>query len=643
MEQSDCYYLGFDLGTQQLKCVLTDNSLAVRHVVAINYDVALPMFRTSGGVRINGAEITAPVLMWIKALELALDDLKNSNFDLSKVLALSGAAQQHGSVYWKSGAEQALANLNSNFSLAEQLKDCFATSDSPVWMDHSTQEECKELEAAVGGALSLAKLTGSAAHLRFTGPQLLKKCRKETAIYNETEASNPLFAQWPIEYERASIKQEECFAERVNRVHLIRAYAIISLKYLTDQCNLVYKEIRNNFVLMISHVMSFQRISLVSSFLCTLFLGRYAPIDFSDGSGMNLLNLKTHMWAPECLKVVCLKKQVRKCMKWIADISCRLKQKAWSMRSFYPLLGDTAFSSLLLQPFFALQDCISPYFVKRYGFSSKCRVVVFTGDNPCGYLNIMVAKFRFIQGWASLAGLNQRPSDLSISLGTSDTVFVWMSNPIPISNGHIFCNPIDPSVYMGFRNGDCTRKEARRRLCGRNATWSQFEDLVESSPPGNCGCMGTSSTGVFYEYEEIGSKVLPQYVLVNADGCRVPFFEKQIEARAVIEHQCLAKRLSSYKTGMRSKMERILVTGGASNSGIILQTLSDVFDLPVYKKDVAHSAALGGAVRAKHALIMLESDSFLPLEFELSPGKLVAEPRQSAVEVIPHGVIMLHA
>uniref|UniRef100_A0A5S6QSK8 Xylulose kinase n=1 Tax=Trichuris muris TaxID=70415 RepID=A0A5S6QSK8_TRIMR len=508
MEKTDCYYLGFDLGTQQLKGILTDDKLTVQHVVAVNYDAALPSYRTSGGVHHNGAQVTAPVLMWIKALELALDDLRRSNFDLSKVAAVSGAAQQHGSVYWKSGAEEILANLSSSYSLSDQLENCFATYDSPVWMDHSTQEECNELEAAVGGPLSLAELTGSAAHLRFTGPQILKKCRKEKSVYDEAE-----------------------------------------------------------------------RISLVSSFLCSLFLGRFAPIDFSDGSGMNLLDLKKHVWAVECLKI------------FPADLCEKL--------------GCCVPSTVCL-------DCISPYFVNRYGFSSTCRVVVFTGDNP-----------------SSLAGLNQRPTDLSISLGTSDTVFVWMSSAVPIRNGHIFCNPIDPAVYMGmicFRNGDCTRKQARYRLCGGNATWSQFERLVDDSPPGNYGCMG-----FFHEYEEIGSKVAPEYILLDADGCRVAFFEKQIEARAVVEHQCLAKRLYFYKTGMRSKMKRILVTGGASNSEAVVQTLSDVFNLPVYRKDVPHSAALGGAVRAKHALTLLNDDLY-PLQLESSPGKLVAEPRQSVVE-----------
>lgn len=39
--------------------------------------------------------------------------------------------------------------------------------------------------------------------------------------------------------------------------------------------------------------------------------------------------------------------------------------------------------------------------------------------------------------------------DISISLGTSDTVFGVLTEPTPsASEGHIFCNPVEPDGYM---------------------------------------------------------------------------------------------------------------------------------------------------------------------------------------------------
>jgi xylulokinase len=97
-----------------------------------------------------------------------------------------------------------------------------------------------------------------------------------------------------------------------------------------------------------------ERISLVSSFMASLFIGAYAPIDFSDASGMlyyvsrahalagmNLLDIHTHTWSPEILTVS----------------PAQLAEK----------LGEPA-------PSYSVAGRVSAYFAKRYGFRDDCKV-----------------------------------------------------------------------------------------------------------------------------------------------------------------------------------------------------------------------------------------------------------------------------
>ena len=43
-------------------------------------------------------------------------------------------------------------------------QDSFSLTHSPVWKDSSTGQQCRELEEAFGGPLSLALVTGSRAY-----------------------------------------------------------------------------------------------------------------------------------------------------------------------------------------------------------------------------------------------------------------------------------------------------------------------------------------------------------------------------------------------------------------------------------------------------------------------------------------------
>ncbi len=45
-------------------------------------------------------------------------------------------------------------------------------------------------------------------------------------------------------------------------------------------------------------------ISLISSFVAEIFLGKYGSIDYSDGSGMNLLDINKYEWDDRFLNLI---------------------------------------------------------------------------------------------------------------------------------------------------------------------------------------------------------------------------------------------------------------------------------------------------------------------------------------------------
>uniref|UniRef100_A0A2P2LB52 Xylulose kinase n=1 Tax=Rhizophora mucronata TaxID=61149 RepID=A0A2P2LB52_RHIMU len=186
----DSLFLGFDSSTQSLKATVLDSSLNIVKSESIHFDSDLPHYNTKGGVlrdATDNGRIVSPTLMWVEALDLLLQRLTKSGFDFGKVAALSGSGQQHGSVYWKKGSSNTLSSLDPSKPLVDQLGNAFSINESPIWMDTSTTVQCGEIEKAVGGPLELARITGSRAHERYTGPQIRKIHQTQPEAYNNTE------------------------------------------------------------------------------------------------------------------------------------------------------------------------------------------------------------------------------------------------------------------------------------------------------------------------------------------------------------------------------------------------------------------------------------------------------------------------
>ncbi|CAL9733515.1 xylulose kinase [Monosporozyma servazzii] len=187
----DTYYLGFDLSTQQLKCLAINQDLKIVHSETVEFDKDLSHFGTRKGVYIKGDRIESPVAMWLEALDLVLTKYQHAKFPLNQVVAMSGSCQQHGCVFWsKEGAaslEQGVANGLAT-SLVEQLSpEAFARSTAPNWQDHSTGMQCDQMEDTVNGPVGMSNITGSRAHFRFSGPQILKIAQEEPEAYENTD------------------------------------------------------------------------------------------------------------------------------------------------------------------------------------------------------------------------------------------------------------------------------------------------------------------------------------------------------------------------------------------------------------------------------------------------------------------------
>ncbi|ORY69871.1 uncharacterized protein BCR38DRAFT_361192 [Pseudomassariella vexata] len=182
-------YLGFDLSTQQLKAIVVSSDLKVVSEAKVDFDADFgAKYDISKGVRVNedDGEVFAPVAMWLEALDLVLQRLKENKCPVQDIRGISGSCQQHGSVFWSADGGSALKKLDAGKTLVEQLTIAFSYEFGPNWQDHSTQAECDLFDAHLGSKQKLAEATGSSAHHRFTGTQIMRMRRRRPEVYAKT-------------------------------------------------------------------------------------------------------------------------------------------------------------------------------------------------------------------------------------------------------------------------------------------------------------------------------------------------------------------------------------------------------------------------------------------------------------------------
>ncbi|KEF60158.1 D-xylulose kinase A [Exophiala aquamarina CBS 119918] len=512
-------YLGFDLSTQQLKGLVVDSSLKKIHEAKFDFDADAKGFNVNKGILVNEAEheVFAPVTMWLQAIDTLLTRLKDNGLDFSRIKGISGSGMQHGSVFWNADAEQILARLDPNKTLEAQLEGAFAHPFSPNWQDASTQKECDEFDAILGSEAQLAAATGSKAHHRFTGPQILRFQRKYPDKYSKTV-----------------------------------------------------------------------RITLVSSWLATVFLGKFAPFDISDVCGMNLWDLKAGKWNEKLLELTAGSSGVETLRSKLGDV---------------PEDGGCNLGS------------ISSYFVQRHGFSQDCTIVVSTGDNP-----------------STILALPLRNNDAMVSLGTSTTFLMSTSEYKPDPATHFFNSPTTAGLYMFmlcYKNGGLAREEVRNAinstvsLSDKNS-WDEFDKHLLLTPPlAQEDLSKPMHLGLYFPRPEIIPNLpvgewhfsydVQTDTLTRTDS--VPG-TPQADARLIVESQFLSLRLrsrelvSSPAPDLPPQPRRIYLVGGGSRNRAIARVAGQVLGGSdgVFKLDVGENAcALGAAYKAVWAIEREES------------------------------------
>ena len=309
-------------------------------------------------------------------------------------------------------------------------------------------------------------------------------------------------------------------------------------------------------------------IHLVSSFMASVLIGGHAPIDFGDGAGMNLLNLHTLTWDPA-----------------IAEATAPgLLEKLPRPVPTHTIIGKLA-----------------PYFVK-FGFGPNVAVAAWTGDNP-----------------ASLVGTGTtRPGLAVVSLGTSDTFFAVLEpyRTDPDGCGHVFGNPTGGFMCLTcFKNGSLARERIREQT---GSDWTFFDvTAFEETPPGNLNQLALP----WFE-AEITPPVLTPGLRANFDFANS---SPATQIRAIIEAQVLSIRVHSRWIG---GFDTIRVTGGASRSTGILQTLANVFQARVETIAVQDSAALGAAMIAAHTI---GGHAYEALTLAFAPATHTIEPDPATI------------
>lgn len=302
-------------------------------------------------------------------------------------------------------------------------------------------------------------------------------------------------------------------------------------------------------------------------------------MEAGDASGTGFMDIRKREWSNKMLRAIDPDRDLRDCLP---DVST----------------SNQAVGTLL------------PQIADELGLPPGIPISIGGGDNMMG----------------AIGTGNVKPGVVTVSLGTSGTVYAFANEPIIDAKGNIaaFCSSTGGWLPLLCTMNCTVSTELMRNLAGVDI--ANFEAQVEAAPRGANGVM----TVPFFNGERTPNLPNARGVILGLDGRNMT---RPNLFRSAIEGATFALRFGFDEMKVLGvSANEIVLTGGGTNSNTWRQVVADVFDAPVTVLKNNEGAAFGAALQA---LAMLEGDVVeLPAlvgEHLTSDDERCVEPRPSAV------------
>ena len=302
-------------------------------------------------------------------------------------------------------------------------------------------------------------------------------------------------------------------------------------------------------------------------------------MEAGDASGTGFMDIRKREWSNKMLRAIDPDRDLRDCLP---DVST----------------SNQAVGTLL------------PQIADELGLLPGIPISIGGGDNMMG----------------AIGTGNVKPGVVTVSLGTSGTVYAFANEPIIDTNGNIaaFCSSTGGWLPLLCTMNCTVSTELMRNLAGVDI--ANFEAQVEAAPRGANGVM----TVPFFNGERTPNLPNARGVILGLDGRNTT---QPNLFRSAIEGATFALRFGfDEMQALGVSANEIVLTGGGTNSNTWRQVVADVFDAPVTVLKNNEGAAFGAALQA---LAMLEGDvAELPAlvgEHLTSDDERCVGPRPSAV------------